>query len=88
MRYGWRAVYCAPMHLDTWIRKRGRGSVAKLADACSVGWQTIHHIRNGRRTPSLEIACRIVEATGGQVTIDDLRECSPGKVPGPSVGGW
>ena len=43
-----------------------------VAEAAGTSPGYIHDIANGRRTPGLQMALRIVAATGGQVSVESL----------------
>lgn len=65
------------MELDAWLRKAmegERGAKTRLARDCGVTWLTIHNLARGKHVPSLELAMKVHEATGGEVTLAELRE--------------
>lgn len=62
------------MRLDDWIRGRvPRLSDTEFGQRVGATQQAVGLWRTGRRMPRLEHAGRIVVATGGEVTLDDLR---------------
>ena len=46
--------------------------IRALAERAETSPGYIHDIANGRRTPGLRLALRIVAATGGQVSVESL----------------
>jgi DNA-binding XRE family transcriptional regulator len=67
------------MHLDSYIKRRGRGAHAALAKACDVSWSTINDIRKNGAIPKLPLALTIERETGGAVTIADLCGAKKGR---------
>ena len=59
------------MKLAQWLKKSGI-SARELAQRADTTEATISRLRNGRVQPSLELAKRISEATGGAVTANDF----------------
>jgi phosphopantothenoylcysteine decarboxylase/phosphopantothenate--cysteine ligase len=59
------------MKLADWLKQKGN-SARKLAAHAGTTEATISRLRHGRALPSLELARRIAEATGGAVTANDF----------------
>ena len=67
------ACYTTPMGLDDWIRSRiPRLSDTEFGRRIGVSQQAVGLWRTGRRLPRQGHADRILVATGGEVTQDDL----------------
>lgn len=69
------------MKLDVWLNIKGNFA-RELAQRAGTTEATISRLKNGRVQPSLELAGRIAEATGGAVTANDFIE--PGQSSAPS----
>lgn len=75
------------MKLDAWLKIEGN-SARDLALRAETTEATISRLKNGRVQPSLELAARIAEATGGMVTPNDFIETSqPDRASGESLEG-
>ena len=73
------------MTLDEFLSAE-RGRQVKLARRLGVASSTISDIRSGRSAPSLDLAIRIEDATGGQVTAREL--AGPPIDPAPADEDW
>ena len=59
------------MTLDAYFANTGT-TAATLADAVGVTGASMTRIRRGEQNISLDLALKIVTATGGKVTLEDL----------------
>lgn len=59
------------MDLRRWLEQRGRGSVSQLVRDTGLSHPTVYAARDGGDI-LLSTAKRIVDATGGEVTLADL----------------
>lgn len=66
------ANYIAAMTLKQWIKKQGRGSLGKLAQATGIYYSNLHHMMTGRVSPGPMLALKISEACNHEVTIGEL----------------
>ena len=60
------------MSFQSYFAKPKSMTQSALAAAVGCCKQQINHIVRGRRKPSGDLARRIIEATGGEVTYEDL----------------
>lgn len=61
------------MRLSKWLEKTGTGTT-EFARRIDTTDEAVRRYCQGRRMPEPEIAQRIVDATNGQVTVQDLHE--------------
>jgi phosphopantothenoylcysteine decarboxylase/phosphopantothenate--cysteine ligase len=66
------------MKLSPWLKFNGI-SARELAGRVGATEATISRIRNGRAQPSMELAQRIADATGGAVTANDFLDLAPSR---------
>ena len=59
------------MNIDEYLAD-GNSSVAELAEQTGVTVQAISQYRSGKRIPRPRIARRIVEASGGKISYEDI----------------
>jgi len=64
------------MKLSHWLKKTGT-SARELASRAGTTEATISRLRHGRAKPSLDLAQRLADATGGAVTANDFLELEP-----------
>ncbi len=74
------------MKLSLWLKNSGI-SARELAARVETTQATISRLKNGHARPSLELAGRIAEATGGAVTANDFLDSSPSERPGDGLAG-
>lgn len=60
------------MRLRTWVRRKGRGAMWRLARATGLSYPTVHRIARDKQVPRVDTARLISRATRGEVTIADL----------------
>jgi hypothetical protein len=60
------------MDLRTWIDKQGAGALRALSNKSGVPYETLWRAADKRHQLRLDYAARIIEATNGEVTVDDL----------------
>ena len=63
------------MRLSEWLEKRGWGSAAQLSYDTRISTATISKAVRGERIGQYRIAKKLSEATGGEVSIEEL--CDP-----------
>lgn len=67
------------MTLEEYVKKHGRGTIAKISREAAVSYQTIWLLVNRDLNLKLyDVAKRISDATGGQVSIKELCEVQDG----------
>lgn len=59
------------MKLETYLSQSGR-KLTEIAEKVGCGPSTLHDLKTGRRIPSLGLAIKIKEATGGAVCPEDF----------------
>jgi DNA-binding transcriptional regulator YdaS (Cro superfamily) len=57
--------------LRTYLERAPKGERRRLADAIGTEVEYIYQLSGGHRTPSLDLAKKIEQATAGQVTVHD-----------------
>lgn len=75
------------MTLDEYLKREKKRQIDFAAE-CGVSVQMVNFIVRQKRTPSLPLAQKIVEATGGQVGYEDLiptPEPQPSQVQGEAA---
>jgi plasmid maintenance system antidote protein VapI len=60
------------MTLRDYFRQPDSLSQTEIAALCDIKVAAINHYVHGRRTPSIEVAVAISEATGGLVSVGEL----------------
>ena len=69
-------VRCKHVKTDTalsrYLAAPGAPSLTEFARLAEIGVSYMHEIREGKKQPSLAVACCIRDASGGAVTLDDL----------------
>jgi phosphopantothenoylcysteine decarboxylase/phosphopantothenate--cysteine ligase len=73
------------MKLSLWLKKSSVPA-RDLAARVNTTEATISRLRNGRAQPSMELAQRIADATGGAVTPNDFLDTAPDRGPARSAG--
>ena len=73
------------MKLVSWLKNSGI-SARELASRVETTEATISRLKNGHARPSLELAQRIADATGGAVTANDFLDLGPQAASRPSSG--
>lgn len=63
------------MDFPTWVSGQPRGVLKRIEREANAGYSTLNRLMRGERLDSYGLASRISEATGGEVTIDEL--CKP-----------
>lgn len=63
------------MRFEKWIKKQPRGTLKAIERSAGISYTTLLKLRRGERMDSYGLATRISEATGGDVTVEDL--CRP-----------
>jgi len=63
------------MRLADWIEREGRGAISRLVRETGCAASTFHTHINGKPIAEYQTAKRISEATGGEVSIEEL--CEP-----------
>lgn len=53
-------------------KKHGRERVIQLCEDCGTTYSYWKHIANRRKRPSVDLALRFVEKSGGELTFTDL----------------
>ncbi len=63
------------MQLSHWIKREGRGAITRICRESGVAYSTIYTAYRGQRIGRYATAKAISDATGGEVTVEDL--CTP-----------
>lgn len=63
------------MRFPEWVQTQERGALKRIERQTGVGYTTLMRLNSGDTIARYDVAKRISEATGGEVTIDDL--CAP-----------
>lgn len=71
----WEPVYHSVMQLSQWVKREGRGAITRICRESGVAYSTIYTAYRGQRIGRYATARAISDATGGEVTVDDL--CAP-----------
>jgi len=74
------------MKLASWLKVSGN-SARELASLVETTEATISRLKNGHALPSMELAGRIAEATGGAVTANDFLDLDPSEGTGDGIDG-
>lgn len=61
------------MTLDHWLTSQNL-SAEKFGETLGCSGQAVRYWRSGARSPDADVVARIVAATGGAVTVDDMHE--------------
>lgn len=70
--------------LDTYLTDQGITN-AEFGRRCDASEATISRVRRGKQAPTMALARRIKEASGGAVTADDLMAAAPHPYPPPTL---
>lgn len=60
------------MRFSEWVGTQPRGTLKRLERQTGVGYTTLQRLRLGQTLVRYDIARKLSEATGGEVSIDDL----------------
>jgi hypothetical protein len=60
------------MDLRTWIDRQGPGAMLALSKKSGVPYETLWRAADRRHQLRLDYAAKIIETTGGEVTLEDL----------------
>ena len=62
------------MNAQSYVALYGRDKAKKVAEAAGTNYRYFHHIVKGKRRPSVELAKKLVVASGGELGLMDLLE--------------
>lgn len=68
------------MDLYTYWEKHGTDHTRKVVESCGTSWAYAVHIAHKRKRPGVDLARKIVAATGGEVSLEELLFPSTEKV--------
>lgn len=60
------------MRLEDWVNREGRGAISRLVRATGFAYTTVFRAYRGRTNLNGHTAAAISEATGGEVTVNEL----------------
>lgn len=60
------------MDARTWWKSVGTEKARVAVEAAGTNWEYFKHIAAGRKRPGADLARRLVEASGGALTLDGL----------------
>lgn len=58
--------------MSEWVQRRGRGAITHIFRASGVAYSTVYAAAKGQRIKRYDTARAISDATGGEVTVEDL----------------
>jgi hypothetical protein len=62
------------MRLRTWVKRAGKGEIARIAHVTGASYRTVHELARDKRKASYATAKLVSAATGGAVSITELCE--------------
>jgi transcriptional regulator with XRE-family HTH domain len=71
------------MTFDDWAKKQPHGTLKRLERELGVGYSTLMRLRRGEHIARYDVAKKISDATGGEVSVDEI---CVGSAPAPVTG--
>jgi hypothetical protein len=60
------------MDAKEWWHKVGTPEAKRVIEEAGTSWEYFNHICNKRKRPGVELARRLIAASGGALTLDEL----------------
>lgn len=71
------------MRFPEWVQSQEKGALKRIEREVGVGYTTLMRLNAGETITRYDVAKRISDATGGEVTVDEL--CDPTAGVGPEA---